>query len=200
MKIQVVLDGKAYTGEVQVVTVDPQLDPIPIPIPVDPIPIPIPAPVPTPPIPPQPTPEPAPIPIPAPIPVDGTVVPEHLNSGDPNSRIGFSAGQTRTFIIRIKEKVRGFDFLYYPMTDFIVKGGMKLPLRPNGKRYNTFNGQTEFGGLWAGYDGSITLKIWTSSVGAPTIILDDFVYPGDFVVTLTADREGWGFLNTDLHK
>ena len=77
-----------------------------------------------------------------------------------------------------------------------------MPLKPDGTHYqlaSTVRNVTEdsYGTLissfWAGYESAITLKVWTASVGAP-VVLDTFIYPGDFIITCIADKAGWGFI------
>jgi hypothetical protein len=145
--------------------------------------------------------------------VNGIVLPWNINSGMLESRIYFRAGETKTFIARFPSNVNGFDFIYYPMTDFTVTASLQMPLKPDGTHYelgprvlrsNPNNRDykviedgsgTLFTGLWASYDGSIDFKV---SAGGG-FVLDSSIYPGDFIITLTADRDGWGFMNTELY-
>lgn len=151
---------------------------------------------------PAPPPEPPPPPPPPKPPVvDGIIVPWNITSTMPESRVNFAAGQTKTWIARIAKNVRGFDFIYYIMADFTITAKMQFPLKSDGKEYSLMAGVKErlATGLRATYESAITLRIWTPSLGQ-AVILDPVIYPGDFIITLTADRAGWGFLNTTLYE
>ncbi len=75
-----------------------------------------------------------------------------------------------------------------------------MPLKPDGQPYKTVTGKTEVSGFWAKADGAITLKVHTVKAPGPLFVLDDFIYPGDFLISLKADGAGWGFLNTELFQ
>ena len=127
----------------------------------------------------------------------GDILQWNINSLSPGAMITFNAGETKTFIARVTSNIKGFDVIFYPMQDFIITCNFKMPLKPNGTPYTTTLGITEFIGLKAGYESAISIKLWTTSMGG--IVLDSFIYPGDFIVTMTANRTGWGYMNTSLY-
>lgn len=148
----------------------------------------------------QPIPNPPPVqPPPPPVippPANGIVLPWDINSLMSPNPVRFVAGETKTLIARIANQVHGFDVIFYPMADFTVTGKMTFPPKPDGTPYKLVSGvaQRLAAGLTAGYDGSINLTIRTGS-----IVLEAYIYPGDFVITLAADKAGWGYLNTELY-
>ena len=103
----------------------------------------------------------------------GTVLPWGLVSTDPESRVYFNAGQTKTFVARMTHNVGGFWTMYIPMTDFTVTCSFRLPLKPDGSYYQLApqvlsnpnlqisedSSGTLISGLWASYDGSIDFII-----------------------------------------
>ena len=126
-----------------------------------------------------------------------TVLPWNLVSSDPASQIQFRANETKTFIAKVTSNVRGFNLIFYPMTDFTVTCTLQMPLKPDGNPYSTTFGTTLT--LLGIYDSRTTFNIWTTAMGRANV-LDPFVYPGDFILTCTADKAGWGFLNTNLFQ
>ena len=116
-----------------------------------------------------------------------------INSG----RISFTAGETKTFFVNVgSTPVRGFEIIFTPQADFTVTCSFKMPLKPDGTPYRTSVGKTEFTGLWASYDGAIHPRIWSQALGG--IVLEPAIYEGNFTLTCTADRVGWGTMTTSL--
>ena len=155
-----------------------------------PIPTPIPEPIPIP----EPTPEPEPIPTPGPI-STGTVLAWGLNPLNEGARINLQWGHTYVWIARVTEKVKGFEVIFTPQSDVRVDCNFKMPLKPDGKPYQTTMGKTEFN-LWASYDGAIHTRVWSQALKG--LVLAPCIYPGDFIYTLTVNRDGWGSLVTSL--
>ena len=143
-------------------------------------------------------------------PANATVLPWGMNPIN-GGIIFFSANETKTFIARITSNVRGFEVIFLPQTDFTVTCSFRLPFKSDGTYYQ-FTPQmlsnpniqisedssgTLISGLSASYDGSIDLRIWSASLAG--VVLDPFIYHGDFVITLTADKAGWGSMTTSLN-
>ena len=85
--------------------------------------------------------------------------------------------------------------MFYPLTDFIATCVLQMPLKPDGTAYSTNFGATLT--LSGTYDNRITFNIWTAAMGRANVF-DPYIYTGDFILTCTADKAGWGFMNTNL--
>ncbi len=143
---------------------------------------------------------------PIPHPTTGLVLRWNMTALDADARVSIAAGETKIFIARVTNNIRGFELDFYPMMDFTVSCTFRLPLKPDGSHYSTkFNSVpnisvvedssgTIISGFWATYELYLKVKIWSAALAG--MILDPYIYPGDFILTMTADRAGYGFMTT----
>ena len=131
-----------------------------------------------------------------PVPVQGQLLAWNVN----HTVLQFAPNETKTLIARVAKNLAGknakqFQIAFVTMGLTITDGSFKIPFKPDGSSYTTFNGKNEITGFKASNEGGITLN-----VGYNNIILNSDIYPGDFILTLTADAQGgWGYLSTSIY-
>jgi hypothetical protein len=116
----------------------------------------------------------------------------------------FAPNETKTFIIRVPQNANGFQVSFQTM-GIMVTGSFRIPLKPDGTHYKLTlsalssvvedsNG-TLISGLSASNEGAVDFKVFTRS-----FVLDPYIYPGDFILTLTTDVQGgWGWIATSIY-
>ena len=115
--------------------------------------------------------------------------------------ITFAPNETKTFILRVTTNSTGAYSRTIQMSFLgegvdIVDGSFKIPPKPDGSSYETSNGTNEYTGLQAMNGGGISFTIGNGKI----ILNSPYIYPGDFILTMTADSQGgWGYMATSIY-